>query len=869
MRVIDLANERIDHNIETTLSSVKLLTNSVNLQHFSAEEDLYRKYYFLQPNLLKDLQHFRKSHEEYQNIYVFDKDKNLESYSGIVPETQHITDIVERIKDDGEATIYHYKNTEDYFSIVIGLPIYTSENYLVDSNERTQLSGYLFIDSTFDSSKSLYQRDIISETGGYFFFDEKGTVLQTSSHLNVAAHFSKVIKDKILNSEGIKELEIEKVDYFIKAKKSKYNYVISGIAPKKSIVTPSNYIFLLTISLTIISLAFTNLTILYFLRKMLFKPIEILKEAAKDVENGNIKSEIRLHTGDELEELANSVDDMRKSILHNLKNVELSNQKLDQALSHAESAARTKSAFLANMSHEIRTPMNGIIGLTSLLKDSPLNRNQTEYIDLILASANHLLTLINDILDLSKIEHGKTPIKFDSGNLHQIIQEIAGLYIARAMEKGLDINISVDTQIPESLLMDEAKLRQILMNLLNNGIKFTNTGFVFIRAKFLEKTPNNTLVRFSVKDSGIGIDANKQQLIFDRFHQANISSTKEFGGTGLGLSICKELCEILGGELQLVSKQGIGSTFTFDLSFKHTLESHTFTDLLNTYKPQISIFVICDNKNLTDIYQKLAKKLHLDLLGIFSSQEFTNNINNNQIPDAEIVIFDIGMDLESTYINLLKKYRSAEKAQPKAKSAGVICGIYLHNQNARKRLIDVGANIILTRPILDIELVKALNLIAEKKRNNLPLPAFSTGMLYKTSFGRLESNLPLRDIKHYLVVEDDPVNQLIAKKILEKLGGKVTTARNGEDAIKKFGKQKFDLILMDCQMPIIDGYEATQEIRKIELESKLTRTPIIAFTAHAMSYDRDKCLEAGMDEYISKPITENKLASLISDILNR
>ena len=857
----------IEKDIESTTSHIHLLSQSNVLHRYLLEDDEYKKHYVLQVSLLREFKSYLDAHPEAKNIYLVDKNYSLDSFIGDIISRTKIEALFQNTKQNETIVKFNPDKNGD-LSVFIGHPVLIQNNYVTSNAINYEHYGYLFVESTLNSVSKLKTLPIYNDQGGYLLV--KGTkLLQGSNILNINNDVPEEIATALLantNLNSLYEFHIIEKRHVVRLSRSKYDIAIAGVIPKHHLYRDSLYISIAVILAIIISILFSNFAILYSLRKFVIQPISSLSEFAQNIGDGDLESKINLKTADELEDLSSSMEEMRNKLLETLDSIEKSNAELDKALTKAEASNNSKSAFLANMSHEIRTPLNGIIGLTDILQESATDKSQKEYINLIKVSANHLMILISDILDLSKIEHGNISIKNTPGNLHKLIQELAGLYISNALEKNLDLNISVDPRIPEVLLFDEAKLRQILTNLVNNALKFTERGFIFIRTQILEQRGTGYLIRFSVKDSGIGIEQNKHDVIFDKFNQGDETTTRRYGGTGLGLAISRDLCIAMNSDMMLSSRPNSGSTFYFDLFLEKTSYTKEPKDLIGSLAKRPILSVVCDNKYFRSVYRKLADKLKLDLNQSYSSQEIYAQLVAGNRPDCDILILDTGIGLNSTYINLIKIVRRVE-SEKNTKPIGILIGAYNSNSHARNRLKNAGANIVVTRPILDIEVIRGIYVLADAIQNNKPLPSITEGMLYSSYDSHAISSYQNISGKEILIIEDNPVNQLITKKLVEKHGAIVTLSQNGRDGFDEYQKKKYDLILMDCQMPIMDGYEATKHIRDDETRQNKKHIPIIALTANAMSHDEDKCLEAGMDAYISKPLNQERFLKLVIETL--
>jgi len=530
-----------------------------------------------------------------------------------------------------------------------------------------------------------------------------------------------------------------------------------------------------------------------------------------------------------------------------LKNeTELINAKND-----AQQGAETKSNFLASMSHEIRTPMNGVLGMVELLQDTPLNEVQKDIIDTISDSGKALLEIINDILEYSKVEAGKIELEYISFNLERTIYDITRLLISKAEEKNIELIFYYHTHCPTYVIGDAGRIRQILLNLVGNAIKFTDNGKIIIEVKYLESNDKKYNLHIEVNDSGIGIDNKAKEKLFESFSQADNSTSRKYGGSGLGLTISKRLIKLMQGNIDVESELGKGSTFWIELNLE-IAKSPKIIEQVNL--DNINILIIDDNKLSIKILKSQLEKLNMKVSVESNPQLFIHTIETAQQHNKEfklIIINNIIQNISGKDIGIEIKKHNHLKNIP---LIYLTSAAKLGDANKYK---DIGFSSYLTKPILSDLLYKTLSRVLGLTKNN-------DEDLFLTRHSVLEDEIEInnQEIKFkgkILLVEDVIVNQKVALGLMAKLGLDIDVANNGEEAVDQNNLNSYDLILMDCQMPVLDGYQATQKIR----ETNKT-IPIVALTANALASDRLKCTESGMTDYLTKPFNRQQIIQILS-----
>lgn len=623
------------------------------------------------------------------------------------------------------------------------------------------------------------------------------------------------------------------------------DWIVASVIPSAEAFAPIGDLYQKMVLVTLL-LLLTIVPLMWGFVAKLIRPLGELAQAMHDtatkMRDGQPTAQIAAIGGHEISTVVHAFNEFVEARIH-------AETQLSLARDEAQTANASKSHFLANMSHEIRTPMNGILGMTDLCLQTRLTTEQRSYLEMVSTSAHSLVAVINDILDFSKIEAKKLHLDPHEFSLHSLIRQSTRTLSLRATEKELELVCDVAPDVPDLVVGDPLRLQQVITNLLGNAIKFTAHGEVMLSVNRLPSTEYRAglCLSFEIKDTGIGISPDKQSLIFDVFTQADSSTARRFGGSGLGLAISRSLIQMMGGDIRVSSQLGKGSTFSFTVALQAANTGPlTLPPLQPLLKGRLAL-VVDDNASSRS---SLSRRLECAGMQVIACDNAAHALHAPQLAQVTFALLDVNMPDIDGYA-LAAQLR---QLRPPSQLTLIMLGA-LSEQISQDELDQLGIQSFLIKPVDPHELMAVLNGF---DTSNSP-PVASEVAPSNTS--------PQAPMLRVLLVEDTPINQTLETILLTRMGFDVTIANNGVEAVEAFKRERFDLILMDIQMPEMGGIEATQLIRDRERTQQLPPTPIVAVTANALKGDREKYIESGMDAYVSKPISAEALKTEIHKLV--
>jgi two-component system, sensor histidine kinase and response regulator len=579
-----------------------------------------------------------------------------------------------------------------------------------------------------------------------------------------------------------------------------------------------------------------------------FDNIEVLQLANALSEKWRLARESKLRLADLEQRIAERTRDLKASNAQLGAAIMRANEMTDAAIA----ASKAKSEFLANMSHEIRTPMNGVLGMTDLLLDTPMTTTQRDYAETVRDSAYALLTVINDILDFSKVEAGKLELEALNIDLRDILEDVARLTSIQAHAKGLEVTAHIGSEVPEHVCGDPGRLRQILLNLCGNAVKFTQRGEIAIDVSVAEASAAGVLIRCAVRDTGVGIPADRLPVLFQPFSQVDASTTRRYGGTGLGLSIVHRIASLMGGTAGVSSVEGTGSTFWVTVRLQPVSAPQDRRPLVPVGVRGLRVLVVDDNATNLKVLAGQLARCSIEATCVRSAAEALSEMNRacDQDRPFEVALIDHLMpDCDGAELG---RRINADARLSRTRLALLTSS---GRQGDGQRFAELGFAGYLLKPIAQRDLTDCLTLLASGS-------AQSGGDIVQPIVTRqVLSAHRGQERRRILVAEDNIVNQKVVRRAMENLGHSVDVVSDGAEAVRTWENGQYDLILMDCQMPEMDGYQATQEIRHREKGGR--HIPIVALTAHAMKGAEEECISAGMDDYLSKPVRRDQLEACL------